>query len=63
MYKVFVRNWYRIENGNRVPDPTARKTTIANVSSEEDAIELCSRYNSTHKAGKLSRKAEFIKIR
>lgn len=58
-YNVFVRNWWRTENGQRVPDPTARKTYLRKHVTFTDARELCQQYNSTHKPGKLSRKAEF----
>lgn len=67
MYEVFIRNWWRWEvtaNGKKlVPHPTAKKTHYANAYSEEEAREICQRYNSTHKAGPLSRKAEYTKIR
>ena len=59
-YRVFVRNWWRIEHGVRVPDPGARKTTIArNVATYDEAREIAQRYNATHTPGRLSRKAEF----
>lgn len=64
-YRVFVRNWWRWEpdrSGMRrlVPDPGARKTTLVpRVETEEEARELCEAYNSTHKPGPLSRKAEY----
>ena len=59
MYKVFIRNWWRMENGQRVPDPGARKYTLDYVNTEEEARELCEEYNSTHNPGILSRKAEY----
>lgn len=60
MYRVFVRNWWRIENGVKVPDPTARKHTIQkNVESETRARQICKWWNATHKPGPLSRKAEY----
>ena len=64
-YRVLVRNWWRWEtdrSGMRrlVPDPRARKTTLhPRVKTEEEAQELCQAYNSTHKPGPLSRKAEY----
>lgn len=58
-YKVFVRNWWRMENGQRVPDPSARKTTLAKRLTYEEAREMCQRWNAEHNPGKLSRKAEF----
>jgi len=60
MYKVFIRNWWQYDrNGNIVPDSSARKYTLDYVSSEEQARKLCAEYNTTHKPGKLSRKAEY----
>lgn len=64
-YRVFVRNWWRWERssftGERrlVPDPGARKTTLAKGCTEEEALEICRRYAATHKPGPLSRKAEY----
>lgn len=61
-YRVFVRNWWRDDftapNG-RVPDPGARKTTLARGCTEEEARAICQRYAETHKPGPLSRKAEY----
>jgi hypothetical protein len=58
-YRVFVRNWWRWESGTRVPDPGARKTTLARGCTYEEARRLCEAYAKTHKPGPLSRKAEF----
>lgn len=62
-YTVFVRNWYRREvtaYGSRiVPNPGARKTTLAKGLTETEARDMCKRYNETHKPGPLSRKAEY----
>jgi hypothetical protein len=65
-YRVFVRNWWRRASqgehgwpGGLVPDPGARKTTLATRCTHAEALQICERYNSTHKPGKLSRKAEF----
>lgn len=58
-YMVFVRNWWRLENGQLVPDPGARKTTIARGCTEAEALEICAAYARTHKPGPLSRKAEY----
>ena len=59
LYKVFVRNWYKRENGRVVPNPGARKTTLASGLSYEGARDMCQVYNANHKPGPLSRKAEF----
>lgn len=63
MYKVFIRNWWRVERGQfetrLVPDPGARKTTLGYASTETEAREMCRDYNDSHKPGKLSRKAEY----
>lgn len=58
-YRVFVRNWWRRENGRLVPDPGARKTTLATRCTYEEALARCAEYAKTHKPGPLSRKAEF----
>lgn len=58
-YRVFVRNWWRREQGQLVPDPGARKTTLATRCTREEALQICERYAATHKPGPLSRKAEF----
>jgi hypothetical protein len=59
IYTVFVRNWYRRENGKIVPAYGARKTTLEKGLTYDEARRLCENYNSTHKPGVLSRKAEF----
>ena len=58
-YRVFVRNWWRWENGRLVPDPGARKTTLATRCTYDEARQLCKTYQENHKPGPLSRKAEF----
>jgi hypothetical protein len=61
MYTVFVRDWWRMEKGTRVPYPGAPKTIIDDdVETREEALELCKEYNDTHDPGPLSRKAEFM---
>ena len=61
MYWVFTRNFYRVENGQLIVDPRARKHTLARVEDEDQAIDICREYNDTHKPGRLSRKAEYTK--
>jgi len=64
-YRVFVRNWWRREpflyqgGSHLVPDPGARKTTIARGCTEDEARAVCEEYARTHKPGPLSRKAEY----
>lgn len=68
-YRVFVRNWWRWEytgdhrfgSGYKrlVPNPGARKTTLARHCTEEEARSICQEYARTHKPGPLSRKAEY----
>jgi len=60
-YRVFTRTWWRRENGRLVPDPGARKTTLATHCTEAEALALCKRYRETHEPGPLSRKAEFTR--
>ena len=69
MFTVFVRNWFKYNpsvineldsslNGLE-PDSRARKYKLATFESEVKAREYCKEYNKTHKAGRLSRKAEY----
>jgi hypothetical protein len=62
-YRVFVRNWWRWEGDPygryKVPDPGARKTTLARGCTEDEALAICQRYAASHKPGSLSRKAEY----
>ena len=68
-YRVFVRNWWRWERAKGhtldgtglylVPDPGARKTTLARGCTEEEARSICEEYEKKHKPGPLSRKAEY----
>jgi hypothetical protein len=60
-YDVFVRTWWK-ENPawpNGLEPCPGRKHYLAKGVSYERARELCQQYNSTHKPGRLSRKAEF----
>lgn len=58
-YTVFVRNWWRIENGKRVPDPGARRHTLGTFDTEDEARAACAEYRAEHEPGELSRKAEY----
>lgn len=69
-YRVFVRNWWRRAGSGDpqnhwreeiavVPDPGARRTTIATHCTLKEAQAICAEYARTHKPGALSRKAEF----
>ena len=58
-YNVFVRNFWKIENGVRKPDPSARKTYLAERITEEDARQICKEFNESHNPGIKSRKAEY----
>ena len=69
-YRVFVRNWWRWDyrpttfasptlGRVKVPDPGARKTTLARGCTEEEARAICQRHAETHRPGPLSRKAEY----
>jgi hypothetical protein len=65
-YRVFVRNWWRRAGrgesgwpGGLVPDPGARKTTIARRCTEADAHAICAAHRQRHEPGLLSRKAEY----
>ncbi len=64
-YRVFVRNWWKVNPSwpdGREPDPSARKTTLEHVDTEDEARQLCREYNVTHKPGLLSRKAEYEEV-
>jgi len=58
MYNVFIRTFWKIKNGKKVPH-LGRKTFLAKKVSCETARLVCKEYNETHNPGKLSRKAEF----
>lgn len=73
-YRVFVRNWWQRnpawkplssvsrrtwQNGGLIPDPGARKTTLARNLTYTEARAMCEEHAKTHKPGPLSRKAEF----
>jgi hypothetical protein len=63
-YKVFVRNWWHRDAGGRlVPDPGARKHTLATRLSEAEALAMCAEYRARHEPGPLSRKAEYERER
>lgn len=61
-YSIFVRNWWRKNpkwpNGLE-PDPTAERTYIGEVDTQEEAREICREYNLENPPGELSRKAEY----
>lgn len=64
-YNVFVRNWWKHNPdwpGRLEPDPGADKKYLAyGLATEDDARTMAQKYNATHDAGRLSRKAEFEK--
>lgn len=60
-YDVFTRTWWRNNPSwpkGLEPCP-GRKTYLRKHVTWEDARAICEQYNSTHKPGRLSRKAEF----
>ncbi len=60
MYNVFIRNWYKIEDGKKVPDTNADKEYLMQyIDTEKEARQLCREYNDNNDAGILSRKAEY----
>lgn len=65
MYHVFTRRWWKKDNNSRygkmIPDPYARKTTLARVETEQEAREICQEYNHTHDPGPYSIKAEYMR--
>jgi len=62
MYEVFRRNWWKIENGKRVPDPSADSFHIDYADSEKEAREMCKEYNEENDEGELSHKAEYRSV-
>lgn len=63
-YSVFVRNWWKRNPawpGGREPGAGPRRYLQRSVV-YADARAICEAYNSTHKPGFLSRKAEFESI-
>jgi len=58
-YTVFVRNWWKIVNGKKVPNQGARKTVLRVGLTREEAYNFCQHYNDNNDPGPLSRKAEF----
>lgn len=66
MIRVFVRNWWKWETNSlgmkkKVPNPTARKTTLCHVNTVEEARKICEEWNRNNNPGPLSRKAEFTR--
>jgi hypothetical protein len=59
-YRVFVRSWWKRDSaGKVVPNYHARKTSIRNYCTEDEARDVCQVYNANHKPGWQSRKAEY----
>ena len=65
-YRVFVRNWWREAGKGEagwpnglVPNSGDRGRTLGHAETEEEARAMCKAYNSTHKPGRLSKKAEY----
>lgn len=60
-FNVFTRTWWRDNPAwpNGLEPWPGQRRYIARGVSEESARRLCAQYNSTHKPGRLSRKAEF----
>jgi hypothetical protein len=60
-YNVFTRTWWKANK--QWPDGLephmGRKTYLRHNVTREEALRICQEYNSTHKPGKFSRKAEF----
>lgn len=61
-YRAFTRTWWK-ENKlwhNGLEPCAGRKTTLGVFKTDIEAMRCCEDYNKTHKAGRLSRKAEFM---
>lgn len=61
-FEVFRRNWWRIENGKRVPDPSADRIHIGYAETQDEAREMCADYNDFNDEGELSHKAEYQRV-
>lgn len=64
-YRVFTRRWWRDDPqrpGMLAPNTNARKRTLGFVDTEAQAQEECDLYNRTHKPGRYSVKAEYMKV-
>jgi len=60
-YRVFIRSWWKRNSAwpNGLEPCAGSQRNIARGKTYDDARTLCEHYNSTHRPGKLSRKAEF----
>lgn len=58
-YRVFKRAWWKIKYGQKVPHPTAKKTTLTHVDTEDEARKYCREWNDQHDPGPTSIKAEY----
>ncbi len=61
MYYVYVANSFEVVDGEKVPDPVARKYTIAhNIETEKEAQQIVRDYDADHPdPGPLSRHAYY----
>jgi hypothetical protein len=60
-YNVFTRTWWKPNPAwpdGLEPSPGKRRYLARGVSRER-ALQICEEWNSTHKPGRLSKKAEF----
>lgn len=63
-YNVFTRTWWKNNPNwpNGLEPHMGRKTYLRRNVTREQAREICEAYNSTHKPGRYSRKAEFQSV-
>ncbi len=63
-YKVFTRDWWRFEEGVKVPYSNARKYTIGCFETEEEAKDCCREGNTNRSKNwiKFGRKYEYTNI-
>ena len=62
MFTVFTRTWWKKNDnwaGGYEPNLGRKHTLQTNITTEEEAIAICKKYNDTHLKTKLSRRAEF----
>ena len=60
-YRTFTRTWWKNNPSwpNGLEPHAGRRSYCGHYQSEEEARIACCQYNSTHEAGRLSRKMEY----
>lgn len=64
MFQIFIRNWWIVnkqEPDGLEPGP-GKKQIVGFTDTLEEAFKWVQEYNEIHSPGKLSRKAQFIRV-